>query len=131
MKQTLEAEGSALVDWFAANQMEANPEKCQGIAVGKKAHALKPTFNIQGADIECTDEVRLLGVTIDYRTNFDKHISNLCKKAARTSNQYIAPYWKISANQLPKSHLPGFYSICFNLCPIIWHFCSEANNNKH
>ena len=60
MKQTLEAEGSALVDWFAANQMEANPEKCQGIAVGKKVHALKPTFNIQGADIECTDNVKLL-----------------------------------------------------------------------
>ena len=33
MKHTLEAEGSALVDWFAANQMEANPDKCQGIAV--------------------------------------------------------------------------------------------------
>ena len=60
--------------------MEANPEKCQGIAVGKKAHALKPTFNIQGADIECTDNVKLLGVTIDYRMNFDKYISNLCKK---------------------------------------------------
>ena len=38
MKQTLEAEGSALADWFAANQMEANPEKFQGIAVGKKAY---------------------------------------------------------------------------------------------
>ena len=55
MKHTLEAEGSALVDSFGTNQMEANPEKCQGIAVGKKAHALKPTFNSQGADIECTD----------------------------------------------------------------------------
>ena len=37
MKHTLEVEGRALVNWFAANQMEANPEKCQGIAVGKKA----------------------------------------------------------------------------------------------
>ena len=63
--------GSALVDWFAANQMEANPEKFQGIAVGKKAYDKKPTFNIQGADIECTDDVKLFGVTIDYRMNFD------------------------------------------------------------
>ena len=86
MKQTLEADGSAQVDWFAAKQMEANPEKVQGIAVGKKAHALKPTFNIHGADIECTDDVKVLGVTIDYRMNFDKHISNLCKTAARQIN---------------------------------------------
>ena len=80
MKQTLDAGGSALVDWFAANQMEATPDKYQGIAVGKKAYALKPTFNFKGADIECTDDLKLLGVTIDYRLNFDKHISNLCKR---------------------------------------------------
>ena len=102
MKHTLEAEGSALVDWFAANQMEANPEKCQGIAVGKKAHALKPTFNIQGADIECTDDGKVLGVTVDYRMNFDKHISNLCKKAARQINvlRRIGKYLPINCRKV-------------------------------
>ena len=90
--------------------MEANPDKCQGIAVGKKGYDLKPTFNIKGADIECTDDVKLFGVTIDYRMNFDKHISNMCKQAARQIN---APYWKITAHQLPKSRLPGLYYICF------------------
>lgn len=36
MKQTLETERSALVDWFIDNQMEANPGKFQLFAVGKK-----------------------------------------------------------------------------------------------
>ena len=72
------------------------------IAVGKKAHALKPTFNIQGADIECTDDVKLLGVTIDYRMNFDKHISNLCKKAARQINvlRRIGKYLPINCRKV-------------------------------
>ena len=97
-----EVEGSILVDWFAANQMEANPGKFQGIAVVKKAHALKPTFNIQGADIECTDDVKLLGVPIDYRMNFDKHISNLGKKAARQINVLcgIGKYLPISCRKV-------------------------------
>ena len=74
MKQTLEAEGNVLVDWFTDNQMEANPGKFQALAVGKKTQNRKPTFSIKGADIECTDEVKLLGVTIDYLMNFDTHI---------------------------------------------------------
>ena len=129
MKQTLEAEGSALVDWFAANQMEANPEKFQGIAVGMKAYDKKPTFNIQGADIECTDDVKLLGVTIDYRMNFDKHISNLCKKAARQINvlHRIGKYLPINCR---KVIYQAFVLSAFNFCPVIWHFCSEANTKK-
>ena len=66
--------------------MEANPEKCQGIAVGKKGYDRKPTFNIKVADIECTDDVTLFGATIDYRMNFDKHISNMCKQCAVLEN---------------------------------------------
>ena len=51
MKQTLESEGSILVDWFTENQMEANPGKFQGLAVGKKTDNKKPTFRIQGTNI--------------------------------------------------------------------------------
>ena len=102
MKHTLEAEGSALVDWFAANHMEANPEKFQCVAVEKKAHDLKPTFNIQGADIKCTDDVKLLGVTIDYRMHSDKYISNLCKTTARQINVLcrIGKYMRINCRKV-------------------------------
>ena len=128
-QQTLEAEGMALVDWFAANQMEANPDKCQGIAVGKKAYTLKPTFNILGADIECTDDVKLLGVTIDYQMNFDKNISNLFKKAARQINvlRRIGKYLTVNCR---KVIYQAFIESAFNFCPVIWHFCSEANTKK-
>jgi hypothetical protein len=33
-----------------------------------------------------TINVKLLGVTIDYELNFDKHISEICKKSARQLN---------------------------------------------
>ena len=129
MKHTLETEGSALVGWFTDNQMEANPGKFQGLAVGKKTHCQTPTFNIQGADIKCTENVKLLGVTIDYQMNFDMHISTLCKKAARQINvlRRIGRHLPLSCR---KVIYQSFILSAFNFCPVIWHFCSESNNKK-
>jgi hypothetical protein len=36
--------------------------------------------------IKCEEHVKLLGVTIDYELNFDKHILEICKKSARQLN---------------------------------------------
>jgi len=66
--------------------MKANPEYVQAIAVGKKTKDKNLTFNLEGNQIECESEVILLGVTIDFKLNFNEHISNICKKASRQLN---------------------------------------------
>jgi hypothetical protein len=35
---------------------------------------------------KCEEHVKLIGVTIDYELNFDKHISEICKISARQLN---------------------------------------------
>ena len=62
--------------------------------------------------------------------NFDKHISNLCKKAARQINvlhriRRIGKYLNCR-----KVIYQAFVLSAFNFCPVIWHFCSEANTKK-
>jgi hypothetical protein len=47
--------------------MKANPEKFQAIAIGKQTKQQNLTFIINGNKIECESEVKLLGVTIDFR----------------------------------------------------------------
>jgi hypothetical protein len=54
-----------LIKWFSINQMKANPEKMQAIAVGKKTKDKQFTFNLEGNQIEFKSEVKLLSVTID------------------------------------------------------------------
>ena len=54
--------------------MQANPDKFQAIAVGKKTYAKEPVFNIESANISCDEVVKLLSIDIDYQLNFDKHI---------------------------------------------------------
>ena len=75
-----------LIKWFAENHMKANPDKFQAIAVGKRTKDDNIVFNLENNFINCEDHVKLLGVTIDFKFNFDLHISNVCKKASRQLN---------------------------------------------
>ena len=40
----------------------------------------EPVFNNESANISCDEVVKLLGIDIDYQINFDKHITNICRK---------------------------------------------------
>ena len=66
--------------------MKANPDKFTAIAVGKRTKDENIVFNLENNVINCEDHVNLLGVTIDFKLNFDLHISNVCKKASRQLN---------------------------------------------
>jgi hypothetical protein len=47
-------------------------------AIGKKTNKHNLTFNLNGNNITCEDNVKLLGVTIDSNLNFNNHISEIC-----------------------------------------------------
>jgi hypothetical protein len=55
-----------MLDWFDYNLMKANPDKFQALAIGKKSFDHKIVFELKGNRIECENDVKLLGVTIDY-----------------------------------------------------------------
>ena len=48
--------------------MKANPGKFQAIAVGKRTHSENICFNLGENIVSCEDSVKLLGVTIDFKT---------------------------------------------------------------
>ena len=74
-----------MLDWFANNLMQANPDKFQALAIGKKTFKEQICFDLNGSKIKCEEHVKLLGVTIDYELNFDQHISEICKKSAKNN----------------------------------------------
>ena len=78
--RVLQSEGKILIDCFCFNCMQANPNKFQAIAVGKRTHEKSPTFNFGSINITYGAVVELLGIDIDFRLSFDNHISNICKK---------------------------------------------------
>ena len=115
--------------WFTSNQMQANPDKFQALAVGKRTIDKKPICNIGNTHITCEESVKLLGVEIDSLLNFDLHISNICKKASQQINvlRRIGKYLTLEGR---KAIYHTFIMSNFNFCPLVWHFCNKSNTSK-
>jgi hypothetical protein len=89
--------------------MQANPDKFQVLALGKKTYDNCPAINIQNVELTCEDSVKLLGIEIDYQLNFDTHISTICRKASQQLN--IIKTFRPLFEQIKQTYnFPYFYS---------------------
>ena len=128
-KNVLTSESEYVIEWFGTNQMQANPGKFQAIVLGKRGHDDCESFTIHDNTVKCEHSVKLLGVTIDYMLNFDLHISDICKKAARQINvlcrlsRYLSTETKLLIYK-------SFVRSNFSYCPVVWHFCSKSSTDK-
>ena len=78
----LESESEIAINWFKNNHMIVNPGKFQAIIFDKhKGNHTNRTINISQKEIKAVAEVKLLGIEIDDKLNFNHHISNICKSA--------------------------------------------------
>ena len=124
----LEHDMRNLLYWFKINSLKANPGKFQFMILGKKKR-LKYSLKIRSITIKESDEVELLGITIDKALNFKKHIENLCRNAQyklhalRRIRKYLT---------LDKAKLLGnaFIDSQFNYAPLIWMFCHKTTYLK-
>ena len=129
LKSVLQQESIILLDWFGTNQMQANPAKFQAISVGKKTYAEMKNIQIAEVNITCEENVKLLGVELDYKLNFDTQITKMCKKAAKQLNvlQRLSKFLNEKSRFLI---FRSFIQSNFNYCPLVWHFCSKTNTEK-
>ena len=65
--------------WFQVNSLKANPGKFQFMILGDKNNNV---LNIHDKEIKNASVVELLGITIDSRLKFKKHLDNLCRKTS-------------------------------------------------
>ena len=99
-----------------------------------KCHLLLSTqedanIQIENSIINCSRSQKLLGVVLDNKLKFEKHIENICQKANRKLNALarVTNYM-----ELPKRRIlmNAFFKAQFNYCPIVWMFHSRSLNNK-
>ncbi len=78
---SLGAEGQLALEWFKESQMKANPDKFQDILF---KHTEKETEISLGDTnvIKSSNNVDLLGLIIDSKLNFSKHIQTTTQKAS-------------------------------------------------
>ena len=86
-------------------------------------------LNIDGIEITSTDEVTLLGVSIDNKLTFKNHIDELCRKAPYKFHalRRIRPFISKENTRL----LANAFIYCqFLNVPLIWMFASKRSINK-
>ena len=67
-------------------KMIVNPDKCQAILLEKRNENNQSCLKINNETIKTTNCVKLLGINVDNKLNFDSYISDLCKKASMQLN---------------------------------------------
>ena len=117
-----------VLDWFKISSMKTNPGKFQFMVLGVK-NIVHFTINANGKIISCSNEIKLLGITIDNELKFKNHIEDLCKKASyriqtlrRIRGYLIVEKARILAN--------AFIDSQFNYAPLIWMFSGKTLINK-
>ena len=61
--------------WFQNNCMKANPSKFQGFVIESQNINDNITLSLSGANVPITESVKLLGLYIDNKLNFNDHVS--------------------------------------------------------
>ena len=109
--------------------MIANPSKFQAIVLSKSKENIQTYFHIKDKVIKSQEEVQLLGITLDYKLDFSKHIGQLCQRASGQLNALFRfeKYLSTDSKQLA---VTSFIASNFNYCPLIWHFTSYESETK-
>ena len=108
--------------------MKVNPGKLQFMILGDKSHH-KHELKINSIKVEASDDVLLLGITIDKKLTFKQHVENLCRKgqyklhALRRIRKFLT---------IEKAKMLGntFIDSQFNYAPLLWMVCRTPLYSK-
>ena len=125
LKYVLESDVNSATTWFENNYMCANPDKFQSIILDRDGMQ-SLAISVQDYTIVSNSPIKVLGVTLDDKLKFDKHISEMCTKASRQINalkrvsKYLDENCRIMIYKT-------FISSTFNYCPVSWMSCGKTN----
>ena len=132
MKEVLEIfrkECETAINWFKANNMIVNPDKFQSMIISSKKNLSKPVLNINSVELTMESSAKLVGIEIDNKRNFEKHISNICKKASNQLNA-ICRLQIFMGHKEKETMINTFVHSNFNCGCLICHFSSKKSQNK-
>ena len=123
--QNLQGASEKLFSWFSANHLVINAGKCHLLTSSN----LPVHIRITNTKISNVERVKLLGVNIERRLNFDYHVDTLLKVA----NKKYHAFARVCNYMKTKKRLV-LMNVCltsqFSYCPLVWMFHSRTLNNR-
>ena len=81
---TLQDDLDALSHWATTWQMKFNPNKCEHLRISNKLNLITSRYYINKTLIREVPHAKYLGVTIDQKLTWHKHINNIVNKLKAT-----------------------------------------------
>ena len=131
LNRTLQKEVSFFLKWFQNNQLVANPDKFQLMYLGSVCNEVDklPKLMLHDIEIKPKASVKLLGVIIDNKLNFNEHISKICKTASQNTNCLARIRNCISVKQ-SRLLYNAYIKSAFGYAPLVWMFCQKTSYKK-
>ena len=86
-------------------------------------------LNLNGKIIRTSDSLKILGVTIDNKLNFNKHINDVCNEASQRVEGIMRLRNVIPTTAklvLHKSAILPYLTYCH----LVWHFCRASDTSR-
>jgi hypothetical protein len=80
----LQADIDAAAKWSILNRLPFNVNKCKVITFSRKRSPLQTTYYLADDTLERVSEIRDLGLILDDKFDFHRHVTGICKQASRT-----------------------------------------------
>ena len=95
----LQSECETTINWIRNSKMIVNPDKVHIILLDKGSYD-NTNIEVEIGDekISSTSSVKLLGVKIDDKLNFNEHINEICKSAGNQLNALIRLNYNLGQN---------------------------------
>ena len=118
VEEVINADLANVDKWYEQNGMKMNASKYQAILMGKSQ--VKPRFYCENTAFPITGELEMLGVAVDDKTKFERHIGNVCRKVSQQI-AVLKRMKKILPFETRKCLYLGFIIPHFNYCSETWH----------
>ena len=118
----LEEEAGLALNWRKQSQTIASPEKFHAILIKKEQTNLSgEDLNIKNEQIKSEERVKVLGIYLDCKLNFEKHIRQIYRKPASQLN-VLKRLKRFVAFDVNKILIQSFIHSNFDYCPYVWYF---------
>ena len=123
---TIKKDIDILLKWFHDNYFKVNDDKYHLLV---RNHDEDISLMIGKELIKGSKSVKLLGITIDNKLNFNEHVTKVCDKASQKLHILARVATYMNTDKL-RILMKAFIESQFNYCPLVWTFHSRTLNNR-
>ena len=127
--QSLNEDLASIVLWCETWGMKLNPKKTQAIIFSRSRtpYPAFPSLKIGNETLVVKDSMEILGVILDNKLTFEKHIRSLCSSLSRTAGLLRKCNRVYRSQAILKNCFYSFLLPSFEYCAPVW--CSAADSH--